>query len=190
MDLSLKYERNDNIIFKLCISEYGLLDNMFRNTSDKKETIKLIIINKDSFHILYPFKIIYIKCRIYIILNMDKTEIMDKTNEFNELLYKLDDKSNTLIKNVDIQGRAIDDFRDKLNALAIKMEETEKKIDLILEKINNNHEICEKMGDHIEFVETTYDIIRKPMNYLTNKVNFFANNEPVELPSIKKLIVE
>lgn len=121
---------------------------------------------------------------------MDKTVIIDKTNEFNELLYKLDDKSNTLIKNVDIQRSALDDFRDKLNALSIKMEETEKKIDLILEKINNNNEICEKMGDHIEFVETTYDIIRKPMNYLTNKVNLFANNEPVELPSIKKLIVE
>lgn len=47
---------------------------------------------------------------------------------------------------------------------------------------------CSKMDDHINFVETTYDTLRSPLDYLTNRINRLRGvNEQKQLPNIQDL---
>ena len=71
----------------------------------------------------------------------------------------------------------------------------ENKIDLILEKIDKMNEIvnedlkenCDKMGEHIEFVEKVYKKVKRPMEYVTNSVNYMIKAKPEELPEIEDI---
>ena len=71
----------------------------------------------------------------------------------------------------------------------------ENKIDLILEKIDKMNEIvnedlkenCDKMGEHIEFVEKVYKKVKRPMEYVTNSVNYMIKAKPEELPEIQDI---
>jgi hypothetical protein len=47
----------------------------------------------------------------------------------------------------------------------------EEKLDAILQKMDN-HIIknCNKMGDHIDFVNNVYDTVKVPLYYISNKV--------------------
>lgn len=40
-----------------------------------------------------------------------------------------------------------------------------------LEKLNKT---CSKMDNHIDFVENTYDSLKFPLNYIKNRVEYFA----------------
>ena len=58
----------------------------------------------------------------------------------------------------------------------------ENKLDLILEKLETNVEAnCEKMADHITFVETIYERVKNPLGFLCNKVNYYIGNEQYSL---------
>jgi hypothetical protein len=59
---------------------------------------------------------------------------------------------------------------------------------LLSRKTENVEKDCEQMREHIQFVETTYNVVRKPLNYLTNRINVMltsTNGNDVELPQIK-----
>ena len=43
---------------------------------------------------------------------------------------------------------------------------------------------CSKMRDHIQFIETTYDVIRTPLAYIKNNIDFIMGNDSQELPRI------
>lgn len=75
------------------------------------------------------------------------------------------------------------------------MDNIERKLDIIIEKLDNLTLIlendvtknCKKMGNHINFVENVYDTIKSPLNYICNKVNNITNNQISnnDLPLIK-----
>ena len=62
-------------------------------------------------------------------------------------------------------------IRNEITILKNKIERIEEKLDAILQKMDNNIiKNCDKMGDHIDFVNNVYDTVKVPLHYLSNKV--------------------
>ena len=77
---------------------------------------------------------------------------------------------------------------EEIKELKEEMKEMNKKLDLILNFLEKNMKLnCDKMGEHIDFVENVYDNVKNPLGYLCNKINFFSNkNKEYTLENIKK----
>ena len=66
-----------------------------------------------------------------------------------------------------------------MDNLEEKISKIDKKLNTILELLNTDlKKNCEKMGNHIDFVETVYDKIRNPLNFMCNRVNEYSGNDP------------
>lgn len=65
-----------------------------------------------------------------------------------------------------------------------QMNVIESKIDALSINVEQD---CQQMKNHINFIESTYNIVRTPLNYITNKINTFIHNSQdiVELPMIE-----
>ena len=62
-------------------------------------------------------------------------------------------------------------IRNEITNLKNQVERMEEKLDAILQKMDNNIiKNCDKMGDHIDFVNNVYDTVKVPLHYLSNKV--------------------
>ena len=70
----------------------------------------------------------------------------------------------------------IEDIKNRLSNIENKLD----KLLLILDE--NMVENCNKMGEHIDFVENVYKTVKKPLEYVSNKINFISNIEYKELP--------
>jgi Uri superfamily endonuclease len=63
------------------------------------------------------------------------------------------------------------------------LEELHKKIDILLEK---NKNVEEKITTHIDFIEKTYSVLCRPLNFMKNKIECIMGVQLTkELPSIK-----
>ncbi len=51
------------------------------------------------------------------------------------------------------------------------LNEINKKLDRIEERLITLEKTQDKMDTHIDFIEHVYDNVKHPLNYLTNKVN-------------------
>lgn len=81
----------------------------------------------------------------------------------------------------------------ELKNIQNEMETLKQKLDLILsilqekdEKVNNLLKSSNKLDKHIEFVETTYESLFHPLNYIKNTINTISGNENKELIYLKK----
>jgi hypothetical protein len=63
----------------------------------------------------------------------------------------------------------------------------EKRLDTIENHLGIVKKDCSKMSGHIEFVENTYEILRKPLNYIMGKVPY---KEKERLPQLKEKLLE
>ena len=77
-----------------------------------------------------------------------------------------------------------DNNNDKLKLLEEKIDKRfdilEKKIDKLISIFEKDiSESCSKMSGHIDFVENVYDIVKSPLTYICNKVNYITGNEDV-----------
>jgi predicted nuclease with TOPRIM domain len=86
----------------------------------------------------------------------------------------------------------IDEIKIKLTNLEILIMESfsklERKInELEKNKLNHVQEACDKMNNHIDFIEETYTTLQTPLNYVKNKVEYLMgyNNDSKSLPTIK-----
>jgi hypothetical protein len=89
---------------------------------------------------------------------------------------------------------------EKERDLFIRLHELNEKLDnnnkLLNEKLDNNNKLlnevlkilnndvknnCQKMNEHIDFVENVYDVVKSPLNYICNSIN--SNRD---LPSNEK----
>lgn len=62
-------------------------------------------------------------------------------------------------------------IRSEIMNLKIKIERIDKKLDAIIQKMDTNIiKNCNKMGDHIDFVNNVYDTVKVPLHYISNKV--------------------
>ena len=77
---------------------------------------------------------------------------------------------------------------EKIESLEKKFLTIEKKLDLILEILNTDlKQNCEKMGDHIDFVEKVYDNVKNPLGFICNKINFLAKDKDYNLCEEKEI---
>lgn len=81
-----------------------------------------------------------------------------------------------------------DKINKRLKSLEEKMETLETKLDKILELIQGDIvENCEKMGNHINFVERIYDNVKRPLGYICNKVKYFSKGKNYSLEYSKDI---
>lgn len=85
-------------------------------------------------------------------------------------------------------------IRNEITNLKSQVVRMEEKLDAILQKMDNNIiKNCDKMGDHIDFVNNVYDTVKVPLHYISNKVqkmiggtndnrhkNFISNKNKIE----------
>ena len=69
-----------------------------------------------------------------------------------------------------------------------RIEVIERKLDLILLKLDGSViKNCDKMGTHIDFVNSVYTTVKVPLNYISNKIQKIINPSGLhhELPLIQ-----
>ena len=68
-------------------------------------------------------------------------------------------------------------LEEKIDSLDSQINQLNTKIDTILELLTNEVKpSCNKMNDHINFIEKVYDTIKSPMEIICNKVNYLRIN--------------
>jgi hypothetical protein len=76
---------------------------------------------------------------------------------------------------------------NELKELTDRIEVIERKLDLILLKLDGSViKNCDKMGTHIDFVNSVYTTVKVPLNYISNKIQRIINPSSLqtELPLI------
>jgi len=76
-------------------------------------------------------------------------------------------------------------FHEILKNIQLKLEDMDKRLVLIEKKTDGIQKGCSKMENHIDFIQHTYNIVRRPLNYITNKVECIMGNNNTNLPEIK-----
>ena len=67
--------------------------------------------------------------------------------------------------------------KESIKQLHIKLDNINDKLDRIMDILNRDvKEKCDKMGEHIDFIENVYDNMKNPLGYLCNKLNSFSGN--------------
>src|SRR5210317_1371158 len=70
----------------------------------------------------------------------------------------------------------------KIDTLTKNLENVNNKLDLIIETLNVDvKEKCDKMGEHIDFIENIYDNVKNPLGYLCNKLNSITDTSNYSL---------
>lgn len=73
---------------------------------------------------------------------------------------------------------SLEEIKKQLTALDNKMTLVDAKIDRILKLVETD---CKKMREHIDFVETVYDKVKTPFNYVMDRVSYLVYNDDVSL---------
>jgi len=80
----------------------------------------------------------------------------------------------------------MDEIKSQLNNIEKLIINLDKKVDEMNIKLQKVDSSCNKMDEHIIFIEDTYNILKTPLNYVKRSVDrLIGNNQNVELPSIK-----
>jgi len=70
------------------------------------------------------------------------------------------------------------EIKYKLDSLEYKLIDLEVKLnkitDLLERDISPN---CNKMSNHIDFVDKVYDTVKSPLNFMCNKINILSGND-------------
>ena len=70
--------------------------------------------------------------------------------------------------------------KDRLDIILEKLEKIEEKLSILEKKTDTNAENCEKMSSHIDFIESVYNRLKSPIEYVTWKFGFSSSRQ---LPS-------
>ena len=81
-----------------------------------------------------------------------------------------DEINDDLINTVD-RNKRIKNLENKMELILEKLEK--------LEKLENIEKNCSKMGNHINFIETVYETVRAPLQFISNK--FTGNSDVLPL---------
>lgn len=74
------------------------------------------------------------------------------------------------------QNQNQDHNHDQLTNITNRLDELERKLDLILTKLDGSViKNCDKMGNHIDFVNGVYATVKVPLNYIANKMHKIIN---------------
>ena len=83
------------------------------------------------------------------------------------------------IQNVD---REIEEIKNISYINSNKYDELMMKMDMIEKLLNENKKNCDKMSNHIDFVEKVFEYVKSPFFYVMNKVKSLGYKEtaPIE----------
>ena len=66
----------------------------------------------------------------------------------------------------------LDEIKKILIIINKNIEKNNEKLDIICKKLDEDiSEECKKMSSHINFVESIYDTMKTPLNYICNTIN-------------------
>jgi len=117
------------------------------------------------------------------------------TNEENEFLASFSQNINVVnVEKYDSCSCSSKCIRNEITILKGQVERMEEKLDAIMQKLDNKIiKNCDKMGDHIDFVNNVYDTVKVPLHYISNKVQKMigggTNPTVVEYNSNKNVIM-
>lgn len=70
-------------------------------------------------------------------------------------------------------------MEDSIHKELVKVNE---KLDIIIELLNNSQKSCDKMVEHIDFVDSVYKVVRHPLNSM---VKYIQGSTDKSLPQPK-----
>jgi hypothetical protein len=117
------------------------------------------------------------------------------TNEENEFLASFSQNINVVnVEKYEPCSCSSKCIRNDIKFLKNQVERMEEKLDAIMQKLDTNIiKNCDKMGDHIDFVNNVYDTVKVPLHYISNKVQKMigggTNPTVVEYNSNKNVIM-
>ena len=65
----------------------------------------------------------------------------------------------------------------RLNTLEKKIDTINQQLVDILILLNDNKKDCEKMSSHIDFIDSVYDRLKMPIDFVCSRVNMITNSE-------------
>lgn len=70
----------------------------------------------------------------------------------------------------------------KIELIFKKLDLIEKKIDVLINDINDDLKPkCNKMSSHIDFIEKVYSVVKSPLGFMCERINFLSKNKTYEL---------
>jgi hypothetical protein len=71
---------------------------------------------------------------------------------------------------------------DKIDLIIKKLDSLEKKIDTLVNDINVEVKPkCDRMNTHIDFIEKVYTVVKSPLGFMCERINFLSKNKTYEL---------
>ena len=75
---------------------------------------------------------------------------------------------------------------NELEDLRKQVSRIEEKVDRITELLNGTLKTnCNKMGEHIDFVERVYDNVKNPLGYICSKVGYISGSTQYSLETTR-----
>ena len=65
----------------------------------------------------------------------------------------------------------------RLNRLEKKIDNIDQKLTDLIILMNDNKRDCEKMSSHIDFIDSVYDKLKMPIDFVCNRFNMITNSE-------------
>jgi len=79
-----------------------------------------------------------------------------------------------ILESIDSRLDNIDSRLDKIDSRVLNIETSFEHLDNIMK--SNNKE-CEKMGNHIDFIENIYENVKHPLGYICNNIKYYTGNK-------------
>lgn len=74
---------------------------------------------------------------------------------------------------------------EKLDHILELLKSIEKRLIVLEDRLSAVDQSCQKMNNHIEFVENTYEIVRTPLNFMKNRIEYIMGSKSkTELPKL------
>lgn len=72
--------------------------------------------------------------------------------------------------------------KDQIELIINKLNSIDKKIDALVKDINEDVKPkCNKMSSHIDFIEKVYNVVKSPLGFMCERINFLSKNKTYEL---------
>ena len=68
----------------------------------------------------------------------------------------------------------------RLNRLEKKIDNIDQKLTDLIILMNDNKRDCEKMSTHIDFIDSVYDNLKAPIEFVCNRINNTINNNLIK----------
>ena len=74
---------------------------------------------------------------------------------------------------------------ERIEKIENSLQRVEIKLDALLEKMEISVKECNKMGEHIDFIENVYETVKAPLSFICDKVNVFSGSDNNNLQNIE-----